>query len=63
MRLHPDRNDLPPGTVLLAGQSVLVGTGSHAVELTQVKPAGKGWMDAAAWLRGIRDDVEFTDAH
>lgn len=61
--LRPDVEEIPPGSVRALGQGVLVGTGSHAVQLTQVKPAGKGWMDAAAWLRGIRESVEFVDAH
>lgn len=61
--LRPDVEDIAHGAVRLSGQTVLVGTGSHAVQLTQVKPAGKGWMDAAAWLRGVRESVEFVDAH
>ena len=36
----------------MAGKSVLVGTGSHAVELTKVQPAGKKMMAAADWARG-----------
>ncbi|MEN8583963.1 methionyl-tRNA formyltransferase [Burkholderia sp. RS01] len=41
-----------PGTVALDGKSVLVGTGSHPVELTRVQPAGKKMMAAADWARG-----------
>jgi methionyl-tRNA formyltransferase len=30
-----------------------VGTGSHAVELTRIQPAGKKMMAAADWARGM----------
>jgi methionyl-tRNA formyltransferase len=39
---------------------VLVGTGSRAVRLGEVQPAGKKPMPAAAWANGVRltvDDV------
>lgn len=50
--LRPDAPVLAPGTLALAGKSVLVGTGSHPVELTRVQPAGKKMMAAADWVRG-----------
>ncbi|MGO4187346.1 methionyl-tRNA formyltransferase [Pseudarthrobacter sp. TAF60_1] len=53
VRLRPDNSDLKPGAVLLEGKNVLVGTGSHAVELTKVQPAGKKMMAAADWARGM----------
>ena len=40
----------PPGT--LAGD--LVATGEGYLRLLAVQPAGKGPMDARAWLRGAR---------
>lgn len=43
-----------PGEVLLSQGEVWVGTGSDPVRLTQVAPAGKGWMKAADWARGAR---------
>lgn len=46
-----------PGRLVVSKQQVLVGTGTTAVELDQVKPPGKGWMPAADWARGLRDDV------
>ncbi|MET3935021.1 methionyl-tRNA formyltransferase [Arthrobacter sp. OAP107] len=52
MRLRPDVTDIQPGQLVLAGKSVVVGTGSHAVELTNVQPAGKKMMAAADWARG-----------
>jgi methionyl-tRNA formyltransferase len=43
-----------PGTVVAAdeGSGLQVATGDGALELTQVQPAGKPSMDAAAFLRG-----------
>ena len=53
VRLRPDNSGLAPGAVVLEGRSVLVGTGSHAVELTGIQPAGKKMMAAADWARGM----------
>ncbi|HEY1155130.1 MAG TPA: methionyl-tRNA formyltransferase [Arthrobacter sp.] len=53
VRLRPDVAGLAPGAVSLNGKSVLVGTGSHAVELTRIQPAGKKMMAAADWARGM----------
>jgi methionyl-tRNA formyltransferase len=53
VRLRPEALDLAPGAVSLDGKSVLVGTGSHAVELTRIQPAGKKMMAAADWARGM----------
>jgi methionyl-tRNA formyltransferase len=61
VRLRPDSSGLKPGTILLDGKNVLVGTGSHAVELTRIQPAGKKMMAAADWARGMasRESVVF----
>ncbi|TAP42719.1 methionyl-tRNA formyltransferase [Arthrobacter sp. S39] len=53
VRLRPDATDVAPGALVLNGKSVLVGTGSHAVELTRIQPAGKKMMAAADWARGM----------
>lgn len=53
VRLRPDVSQLAPGAVSVHGKSVLVGTGSHAVELTRIQPAGKKMMAAADWARGM----------
>ncbi|CAN7476438.1 methionyl-tRNA formyltransferase [Pseudarthrobacter oxydans] len=53
VRLRPDVTTLAPGALALHGKSVLVGTGSHAVELTKIQPAGKKMMAAADWARGM----------
>ncbi|MFF5791249.1 methionyl-tRNA formyltransferase [Paeniglutamicibacter sp. NPDC012692] len=60
--------DLAPGEVRIEpGKQprVLVGTGSHAVELGLVQPPGKKMMNAADWARGILasgtvDEVKFA---
>lgn len=53
VRLRPDVTGLEPGSVTFEGKNVLVGTGSHAVELTRIQPAGKKMMAAADWARGM----------
>ncbi|MDQ0678991.1 methionyl-tRNA formyltransferase [Arthrobacter pascens] len=53
VRLRPDVPDLAPGSVQQSGKIVLVGTGSHAVELTRIQPSGKKMMAAADWARGM----------
>jgi methionyl-tRNA formyltransferase len=50
--LRPQAPALQPGRLALDGKSVLVGTGSHPVELTRVQPSGKKMMTAADWARG-----------
>ncbi|MEX5235650.1 methionyl-tRNA formyltransferase [Kocuria arenosa] len=58
---RPDVRDLAPGRCVLRGDAVLVGTGSYAVQLTRVQPAGKTTMEATAWARGrsTEDEVVF----
>ena len=51
--LRPEVKDLPPGSIRVEGKSVLVGTGSHAVELGRIQPAGKKMMSSADWARGL----------
>ncbi len=45
---------LDPGVISLVEKRVFVGSATYALELTQVKPAGKNFMDATDWLRGLR---------
>jgi methionyl-tRNA formyltransferase len=49
-----DRTDLAPGVLAATKKAVYAGTGSHAVELTWVRPQGKKPMRAADWARGVR---------
>jgi methionyl-tRNA formyltransferase len=43
-----------PGQILVLDKSVFVSTGSGAIELLRVIPAGKKEMDAIDWARGAR---------
>ena len=54
VRLAPEVTDLAPGAVRTGRGEVLVGTGTHAVRLGEVRPAGKRAMPAADWARGAR---------
>lgn len=50
----PDALSPGVGRIVATKRSVRVGCERGMVELTRVAPAGKGWMDAAAWWRGAR---------
>lgn len=59
--LEPSVTDLEPAVLrVLPGRAprVLIGTGSHALELHQVQPAGKKMMKASDWARGLDIDEE-----
>ena len=45
--------DLAPGALRLVDGALLVGTADEPLVLTEVQPAGKKAMDAAAWARGL----------
>ena len=47
-----------PGRLIVSKKNVLVGCTDFCLELGQVAPAGKKWMDAAAWARGARLDSD-----
>ncbi|MDP9933680.1 methionyl-tRNA formyltransferase [Paenarthrobacter nicotinovorans] len=51
--LRPEVKDLAPGAIRMDGKVVLVGTGSHAIELGRIQPAGKKMMSSADWARGL----------
>jgi methionyl-tRNA formyltransferase len=60
VQLRPETRDVPPGVVRERDGAVLVGTGSHAVQLTEVQPAGRTMLAAPEWFRGARrEDLEF----
>jgi methionyl-tRNA formyltransferase len=52
----PEVTDLAPGALRVTRTEVLVGTGTHAVRLGEVRPAGKRAMAATDWARGARPD-------
>ncbi|MGH3328669.1 MAG: methionyl-tRNA formyltransferase [Streptomycetales bacterium] len=54
VRLLPDVPGLAPGQVAADRSGVLVGTGSHAVALTEVQPVGRRMMPARDWANGVR---------
>lgn len=51
---------LPPGELLVERRRVLVGTGSDALELVRLQPAGKKLMAASDWGRGLRGSLRFV---
>lgn len=51
-----ERDDLEPGQLEITKKQMSVGCSDGALVLGQVAPAGKSWMDAAAWARGARPD-------
>ncbi|WP_022867789.1 methionyl-tRNA formyltransferase [Schaalia vaccimaxillae] len=48
---------LAPGQVHATKTDVYVGCSDGSLRLGRVAPAGKGWMDGAAWARGARLEV------
>ena len=54
VRPAPDAAALPPGTLSVTKDAVLVGTATHPVLLGEVRPQGKRAMTAAEWARGAR---------
>lgn len=52
-----DETGLAPGEVRGERRRVLVGTGTTALELVRVQPAGRKAMAAVDWARGLRADA------
>jgi methionyl-tRNA formyltransferase len=52
--LTPADGQLPPGEVVAGKTTVVVGTGTAALRLSEVQPIGKRPMPAADWARGQR---------
>jgi methionyl-tRNA formyltransferase len=50
----PTDRTLPAGSIQAGKHEVLVGTGTQAVVLGDVRPQGKPAMAADAWSRGVR---------
>lgn len=57
--VSPHVTDLAPGEVSLRDGEVLVGTGSHAVSLSDVQEAGRNLTDAKVWLNNQKSTVVF----
>ncbi|WP_112238131.1 methionyl-tRNA formyltransferase [Kribbella monticola] len=54
LEVNATDEELKPGEIRATKSSVLVGTGSKALELVTVQPQGKKPMAAADWARGVR---------
>jgi methionyl-tRNA formyltransferase len=48
---------LAPGEISVGRSGVLVGTGTGAIALGEIRPAGKKAMAADAWARGVRPEA------
>jgi methionyl-tRNA formyltransferase len=57
--VSPHITDLAPGEVALRDGEVLVGTGSHAVALSEVQQAGRNLTDAKTWFSNQKSTVVF----
>jgi len=57
--VSPHVTDLVPGEVVMRDGEVLVGTGSHAVVLSEVQEAGRNLTDAKAWFNNQKSSVVF----
>ncbi|MEU4543502.1 methionyl-tRNA formyltransferase [Nonomuraea dietziae] len=58
VRLVASAERLAPGELSVEKNTVLVGTGTHPVELGEVQPQGKRLMTAGEWARGVRVTAE-----
>lgn len=58
-----EREPLAPGELEVTKNAVFIGTGTHPVQLGEVKAFGKKQMQAADWARGVRleSGVRFGD--
>ncbi|WP_283133711.1 methionyl-tRNA formyltransferase [Rhizohabitans arisaemae] len=54
VRPAPDAPKAGPGELVVVRDRVFAGTGSHPVELGEVRPEGKRQMGAGEWARGAR---------
>ena len=57
--VSPHVTDLVPGEVVMRDGEVLVGTGSHAIALSEVQEAGRNLTDAKAWFKNQKSSVVF----
>jgi methionyl-tRNA formyltransferase len=55
---HISNTVLPPGVLEITKRTVLVGTGTRALQLVEVQAQGKKPMTAADWARGVTFDTE-----
>lgn len=55
MRATPSAVEVGQGAVASTKTALLLGVADGAIEVTELKPDGKGVMEARAWARGVRD--------
>lgn len=55
-----DAEALPPGRLRGTKTALHIGTGTGALAVTRVQPAGKGAMNAVDWWRGLRGGDELV---
>lgn len=55
-----DAESLPPGRLRGTKTALHIGTGTGALAVTRVQPAGKGAMNAVDWWRGLRGGDELV---
>lgn len=55
-----DHAPLPPGSLALHQEGVLVGTGTVPMVLSRVQPSGKSEMRATDWWRGLPEGVRLS---
>lgn len=55
-----DAESLPPGRLRGTKTALHIGTGTGALAVTTVQPAGKGAMNAVDWWRGLRGGDELV---
>jgi methionyl-tRNA formyltransferase len=53
-RSHEAHIALRPGEIAAAGRDILIGTGTDAILIDRVQPAGRQAMAAGDWWRGLR---------
>lgn len=58
--LRADISDLAPGQVQLRDGAVLVGTGTHAVELVAVQRPGKTMNEPQSWVASLSTELQFS---
>ncbi len=56
---HSEINDLSPGQAAVKDAKLFVGTGTHALSVSEIQPAGKKRMATDAWLRGASLPKDF----
>lgn len=55
LRAAPAEARPAPGAIAYTRTALVLGVADGAIEVAEVKPDGKGAMDACAWARGVRD--------